>query len=830
MKKEYLRKGFTLIELLAVIIILSLFVVFAYPNIINTYRNMKMGTMLVKENDIKNNAKSYISDCLDPTMRYSLSGCNNTNALDTSGYVLLSDMVNDQYAEPVEYENTSCEGYISFTEDDYQVCLKCGDRYETDNVNCNFAGQQQPTNTRTEFNFLASGEGQLFTAPTTGKYKIELWGAQGGGNSNYLGGSGGYTSGVITLNAGTKLYVYVGGMGPSSNSNKNNGGVNGGGFSGYWTGGDGSRNYGGGGSTDVRYFGDDNPYSSDLIWNSSKGLASRIMTAAGGGGNFSWSYNGATGNAGNGGGLIGYESTGSYTDSVPPIGATQVLGGKSTNTSSQKNGSFGFAVQSNLGGWGGGGGGGWYGGATGNGHAGSGGSSYISGHLGCVSIKSLTDTTAKCTYPTNSSACSVSPTGLRFTNTVMIDGSGYAWTNVKGSLSQMPSKTYGQYYAVGKGNEGNGFARITKLVEGFEEPHTIKLINNNGTVSQSKISLKSTESTAKVTFTQSCPYVTSSSVSCTGGAIGTISGNELTISNVTEITECTITPDPVVVFDEGHTGQIKTFTPSCNGYYKLEVWGAKGGTTGTYTAIRGGYGGYSVGVVKIGSSNNLYIVVGSKPLPENCDSTKFGICPGGYNGGGASKFSNGEKWGAGGGATHIATVSGLLKVLSSYKDTDGTSISKEILIVAGGGGGSYNAYAGGSAGGYVGQNGTTRTNYLQAYGGTQTSAGGSGSVVGGFGYGGSSIIDQGNYSGGGGGWYGGDGTLAIDGAGGSGYIGSSNLLSAKGITKHMYCYNCGETQTNPAYRTTVGECHDDDPTPDCAKEGDGHATITYIGN
>ena len=133
-----MKKGFTLIELLAVIIVLSLLVVFAYPNIVSTYRNMKISTMIVKENDIKNTAKSYIGDCLDPSMKYGLSGCSNTDMINTSGYVLLEDMVSDQYTEPVEFEKEECEGYISFTEDDYQVCIKCGDRYETENASCNF--------------------------------------------------------------------------------------------------------------------------------------------------------------------------------------------------------------------------------------------------------------------------------------------------------------------------------------------------------------------------------------------------------------------------------------------------------------------------------------------------------------------------------------------------------------------------------------------------------------------------------------------------------------------------------------------------------------------
>ena len=97
-------------------------------------------------------------------------------------------------------------------------------------------------------------------------------------------------------------------------------------------------------------------------------------------------------------------------------------------------------------------------------YTGAGGSSYISGHTGCVGVTSLSDTTPKsgCTTGTTNNACSLSPTGLSFTDTVMIDGAGYSWTNVKGSLQQMPNPA-GGYYASGVGHTGNGYARITRL-------------------------------------------------------------------------------------------------------------------------------------------------------------------------------------------------------------------------------------------------------------------------------------------------------------------------------------------------------------------------------
>jgi hypothetical protein len=53
-----------------------------------------------------------------------------------------------------------------------------------------------------------------FVAPETGKYKLEVWGAQGGtySTSYASGGKGGYSYGTITLtDKSTTLYVYSGG-------------------------------------------------------------------------------------------------------------------------------------------------------------------------------------------------------------------------------------------------------------------------------------------------------------------------------------------------------------------------------------------------------------------------------------------------------------------------------------------------------------------------------------------------------------------------------------------------------------------------------------------
>ena len=76
--------------------------------------------------------------------------------------------------------------------------------------------------------------------------------------------------------------------------------------------------------------------------------------------------------------------------------------------------------------------------------------------------------------------------------------------------------------------------------------------------------------------------------------------------------------------------------------------------------------------------------------------------------------------------------------------------------------------------------------------------------------------------GGGGGFYGGASCRWIGASGGSGYIGNSLLTN-----KHMTCYNC-EPSDDENTKTISNECHNTEPTEDCAKEGNGYARITLL--
>ena len=264
----------------------------------------------------------------------------------------------------------------------------------------------------------------------------------------------------------------------------------------------------------------------------------------------------------------------------------------------------------------------------------------------------------------------------------------------------------------------------------------------------------------------------------------------------------------------GYTGEEETYVVPQDGTYELETWGAQGGTV--VDSCDGGYGGYSYGQVELKKGDILYINVGGVGTCNVSSSSK-----GGYNGGGDALSINGYKMCSGGGATHIATKSGLLQSLSDSIDS--------ILIASGSGGGSGSTGSscnskGGSGGGI---SGTVPKNNCSdcgtRSGGTQTSGGKSRFGTGGFGFGAGSTT---SYSvGGGSGFYGGAGDTYEWGAtGGSGYIGNSKL-----INKKMYCYDCTESSdesTKTISTTNVSET----PTENNAKKGSGYAKITLLGS
>ena len=249
-----------------------------------------------------------------------------------------------------------------------------------------------------------------------------------------------------------------------------------------------------------------------------------------------------------------------------------------------------------------------------------------------------------------------------------------------------------------------------------------------------------------------------------------------------------------------------TYTAPYDGTYKLEVWGGQG-TNNSHGNRIGGYGGYSRGTISLTSDTNMYVTVG---ISQSCKSSFIDGC--------------GEGQIPGGGATHMALVSGKLSELENDRSN--------IIIVAGGGGGNDTCDGiNPSGGGYIGNSGKTDTRGtgIEVPGGTQSARETITDNSGLFGKGGSSPYTSDDSGGaGGGGYYGGDGssTAAGCGGGGSGYIGNTSLTN-----KIMYCYNCQEStseanETHIKTRSTTNISNL--PISNYAKIGTGHARITLV--
>ena len=584
------------------------------------------------------------------------------------------------------------------------------------------------------YDFAYTGSEQTFTAPVSGYYKLEVWGAQGGnvsGGSNggtvtgVVGGYGGYSNGTIYLNEGDKIYINIGGQGVSNCVASTGqilvtcaGGYNGGGQAKT------ADTYGyvgsGGGATHIAKV-------SGLLSTLETKKESILIVAGGGGGAMYYNYNsaGAKCYGGSGGGESG---TSGYKNTV---GTNSSVAGTQTSGAG-----FGIGGEKSS--------------PTGDNHYAGGGAGYYGGMV------------------------------------ARSDGSAGAGA------------------AGGSGYIGNSL--LTNKV----------MYCYNCTALDTYSTKTATTTCTNETATENCPKIGS------GYAKISYISDDIAIEK----------------FDVGskekffYSNSEQTFIAPLSGNYQLEVWGAQGGNVsggsngGTVTGVVGGYGGYSNGTIYLNEGDKIYINIGGQGV-SNCVASTGQIlvtCAGGYNGGGQAKTADTYGYvGSGGGATHIAKVSGLLSTLETKKES--------ILIVAGGGGGAmyynYNSAGakcyGGSGGGESGTSGyknTVGTNSSVA--GTQTSGAG-------FGIGGekSSPTGDNHYAGGGAGYYGGmvarsDGSAGAGAAGGSGYIGNSLLTN-----KVMYCYNCTASSEEPT-KTISTTCANGSATENCAKKGNGFAIITLL--
>ena len=207
-------------------------------------------------------------------------------------------------------------------------------------------------------NFDYTGAAQKWTAPKSGKYKIEVWGASSGKkmqNGAYLDDSiayGGYSVGYLSLENGEELYIAVGGQGKDGVLGIAAGGWNGGG-SGEWDHADDEAIAGAGGATSITtsLIGDGQLKNYESV------KTTDVVIVAGGGG----SVSNASGKKPNGGGVSGNEGVYSSTSGVKitVAGATQTTGYKfGEGESSKRNATLYYNSEIGAGG------GGWYGGCS----------------------------------------------------------------------------------------------------------------------------------------------------------------------------------------------------------------------------------------------------------------------------------------------------------------------------------------------------------------------------------------------------------------------------------------------------------------------------------
>ena len=304
----------------------------------------------------------------------------------------------------------------------------------------------------------------VFDAPNTGIYVLEAWGAQGGNVSDNIkdnntisateGGKGGYSYGIINLNAGDKVYVAVGCEGVSVENSPDGtigaGGYNGGGRALV----DGKLNYSGSGGGATHFAINHN--LGELV-NYVNNQSDVLLVAGGGGGAYNSTdiYYYSVG--GYGGGLVAGDSVSYYvkeyrSNQLPNVrdsfvyyqgmhipGANQMLQTGNDYTY----GTFGKGVDAirEISGTDAGAGGGWYGGnrlirpISSGGMAASGGSGHIN-------------------------------------TTLLSEGK-----TIAGNL-QIPTHDSSSYMI---GNSGDGYAKISYVI-----PHyTVKFDSNGGTGSMS---------------------------------------------------------------------------------------------------------------------------------------------------------------------------------------------------------------------------------------------------------------------------------------------------------------------------------------------------------
>ena len=334
------KKGFTLIELIAVITLFSIISLLVFGALTGSIKSASVKEMEVYKDNVSRAAQVYVETNLE---NYTLESPGE--------YVVLkgAKIIEAGYLDKSIKNPSSCSieevNIRIYMESDYTLSytVYCdgeepplSDGAEPIEPETPVTPETPETPSQTLYTFEYTGAVQNVTLPA-GKWKLEVWGAQGGytTETSQTLCRGGYSSGVLNITSETQIYIYVGEKGTYHNyttevypATFNGGGAT---F--------GNNNTStGGGATDIR-IGQDSLYA-------------RVIVAGGGGGA---SLNNSSYKGGEGGGLYGIDGSSGNNSNIGTGGTIYdgYLFGVGQDASGANNGFSGA------------GGGGWYGGTSG---------------------------------------------------------------------------------------------------------------------------------------------------------------------------------------------------------------------------------------------------------------------------------------------------------------------------------------------------------------------------------------------------------------------------------------------------------------------------------
>lgn len=453
------------------------------------------------------------------------------------------------------------------------------------------------------WNFSYVGKVEEFTAPYTGKYYIEMYGAAGGNANAMKGGTGGKTAGYYNLKQGEKLFICVGGKGTNRE-----GGYNGGGLPTAGA-------YGGGGATSITTT---NRGSLDHFEHNKEEI---IAVAGGGGGAGTNMYTASKYMPiiGCGGGLTGGVTCEYSYSSVPSwFESATLLSGYA----------FGKGGPGENGG--GSGGGGYYGGVgTRTGKSGGlGGSGYVS--------KDLYDTISQQSTNTGNGSILIRYEG-RVTSNLTINLYGKATIDKKSDKITI-SKYAGELIELNPVCQ-EGY-RIHEYVVKFGDAqikgNKIEVGFYNSSIDviyDANLMLTSTtfDGTCILSFQEDDDFNKNFQI------YESLDGKSWYFANV----DTENMSKKVETREYNYTGSIQSFTAPYNTDYRLYLYGAQGGNSIAQNSNKNtaGTGGYTQGGKTLKTGDIIYICVGGK----GSNAKLKGLASGGYNGGG-----NGSNDGGGG--------------------------------------------------------------------------------------------------------------------------------------------------------------------------------------